>query len=223
MKLINIYNEIAPVYDSFYKSPRHFVEEEIIATFLPDMDKAESVLDIGCGTGNMISVGQLHPKSYYGIDISSEMLKSATEKYPDYTFAQADGSDMVLHGCWDLVLTIFGQLNYMGLANWCESMIQNMHHDEYAVNQKARFLSVMYSSDYRPDYLDSQASGYTPQYIKRILHENGLACNIWGLSYPLPMEENMDFASLLDTQTHLTNSGDLTGCRYWIIEGGWLR
>lgn len=223
MKLINLYNEIAPDYDSFYKSPRHFVEEDIIARFLPEIDKDSCVLDIGCGTGNMITVGQIPADNYFGVDISVEMLKTASKKYPDYRFQQADGSEMILHGCWDLVLTVFGQLNYMGLSDWCESMVQNMSHDENAVKQKSRFLSVMYSGEYRPNYLDSQASGYTVKHIKQTLNNNLLSCNIWGLSYPLPSEDEMSFNELLQAQMLLTESGDLTGCRYWLIEGGWAR
>jgi hypothetical protein len=34
-------------------------------------------------------------------------------------------------------------------------------------------------------------------------------------------EENQSYHQMLETQRAMTESGDLTGCNYWIIKGGW--
>jgi len=39
-----------------------------------------SVLDLGCGTGLLLSLRPVLHKTYYGIDISKEMLKKAKKK-----------------------------------------------------------------------------------------------------------------------------------------------
>jgi len=47
-----------------------------------------SVLELGCGTGDLL--GALRPKRGLGLDISSEMIKRAREKFADLEFREAD-------------------------------------------------------------------------------------------------------------------------------------
>lgn len=52
----------------------------------------ETILDIGCGNGNIIKMlaGQ-RPGRYYGVDLSSEMIKEAEKRVPqDVIFKRAD-------------------------------------------------------------------------------------------------------------------------------------
>lgn len=73
------FDTIASSYDS-YKSPTNLyytilkqaVKEHIILPF-------PTILDVGCGTGNMLQF--LRPKQGMGIDISSQMIKVAKRKY----------------------------------------------------------------------------------------------------------------------------------------------
>lgn len=46
------------------------------------------VLDIGCGTGTLVSY--LKPSLYMGLDINSNFIKYANKKYPSYSFKVFD-------------------------------------------------------------------------------------------------------------------------------------
>lgn len=50
-----------------------------------------SILDVGCGIGNLIAFTSLATKdNYWGIDISPHMIERAKALYPGYRFAVAD-------------------------------------------------------------------------------------------------------------------------------------
>ncbi|MDH4207116.1 MAG: class I SAM-dependent methyltransferase, partial [Desulfobacteraceae bacterium] len=47
-----------------------------------------SILELGCGTGDLLNA--LKPKRGVGIDFSSEMIRIASERYPNIEFRTAD-------------------------------------------------------------------------------------------------------------------------------------
>src|SRR5262245_2940252 len=51
-----------------------------------------SVLELGCGTGNLLSA--LNLKRGMGVDFSSEMIRQAKEKHRSIEFIQADAHDL---------------------------------------------------------------------------------------------------------------------------------
>ena len=106
---------------------------------MPENLNCKEILDIGCGTGNMITVGRLPADKYLGIDISQNMLTEAKMKYPDYQFEQQDAINMVWHGEWDIVLSVFGLMNYMGIEDWVTAHQFNLAFEEGRYNQKASF------------------------------------------------------------------------------------
>jgi S-adenosylmethionine-diacylgycerolhomoserine-N-methlytransferase len=82
--------EHGPLMDRVYRHQRHFYDatrkyyllgrDPMIAGLNPP--GKGSILEIGCGTGrNLVLAGEAYPKtSLYGIDISNEMLATATKK-----------------------------------------------------------------------------------------------------------------------------------------------
>tara|TARA_R100001440_G_scaffold19195_2_gene32444 strand:+ start:16928 stop:17608 length:681 start_codon:yes stop_codon:yes gene_type:complete len=214
-----IYNQLASRYDSKYKTTKCFVEEEIIASFLPENLNGKMILDIGCGTGNMITVGRLPVKHYLGVDISENMLKEAKIKYPDYDFKQQEALTNVYGGLWDIVLSVFGQMNYMGIEDWIIAHKCNLDYEEDKYHQDSRFLSVVYAEGYSPSYIEGHSYKYKLEDIRRELNLHGFEYNIFGLSFDVLGAEKLSFENLLQQQTMLTYSGNLEGCQYWIIEG----
>lgn len=207
------YNQLASSYDTRYRDTIHFVEEEIIASHIPAIADNQKVLDIGCGTGNMITVGQIKPEQYTGIDISDNMLQQAEKKYPDYTFAYHDAKKPLIEE-FAVVLSIFGQANYMGIYDWIEAI-------EFNIAKGGKFLSVMYSDSYKPEYLNGEATLYDIDSVKMALSQSPLDYKIKGLTFPLPNAyQYFDFDMLYQIQNNMTESGDLEQCKYWIIEGG---
>jgi len=58
-----------------------------------DLKKGESVVDLGCGTGNIEKMTQVGGVDFYGLDFSDEMLKRAERKCPDYKFINYNLTD----------------------------------------------------------------------------------------------------------------------------------
>jgi len=215
--IINIYNKLAPSYDTRYKSRIHFVEEEIIATYLPSITDSSKILDVGCGTGHMITVGQIKSHQYKGVDISPHMVKVAKSKYHEYDIENLDGRYAIDHAEFDVCLYVFGQVNYMTVEGWIESICANMA-------DAGNFFAVMYSDEYRPDYLDAENNGSGPVFpslniLEVLMQEHGLHYEILGLSFPMVGDEDLPFADLFDKQLLMTKAGFLAGCKYWIIKG----
>ncbi|MEN0001325.1 MAG: class I SAM-dependent methyltransferase [Pseudomonadota bacterium] len=99
----------AQLMNGVYKTQRHFYDLTR-KYYLLGRDRAlqsmapapgQSILEVGCGTGrNLALAAKLFPNaSIYGFDISSEMLKSASDKMAKYAItdrvklAQADATD----------------------------------------------------------------------------------------------------------------------------------
>ena len=219
--IINIYDKLAPSYDKRYKSRIHFVEEEIIATYMPPINGSQKILDVGCGTGHMITVRQIKANQYKGVDISSHMVEIAKSKYHGYDIENLDGRYAIDEAEFDVCLYVFGQINYMTVEGWLESICTNMV-------QSGRFFAVMYSDEYKPDYLDVPNKGSGPVFptldvLELCMKEHDLHYYIHGLSFPIMGDEHMSFDDLLYKQTLMTQSGFLSGCKYWMIEGGFKK
>lgn len=61
-----------------------------------------SVIEVGCGNGEMI--GKLNGKRKAGIDFSPAMLQNATRNYPDVDFYRMDANDITLDEKFDVVI-----------------------------------------------------------------------------------------------------------------------
>jgi SAM-dependent methyltransferase len=63
----------------------------------------QRVLEIGCGTGNLLAV--LQPSHGVGIDFSSEMIRRAVRLHPNLEFHQLDAHDLTtLQGPFDAII-----------------------------------------------------------------------------------------------------------------------
>ena len=57
--------------------------------------KAESLLDAGCGEGEALDfLGTELPEHYEGFDFNEECVAFCRERFPDYSFRQADITDL---------------------------------------------------------------------------------------------------------------------------------
>lgn len=56
----------------------------LISRWLSGIGDYESLLDIGCGNGNLIRYCSISDSKYLGVDSSKEMLKRLTENYPKH-------------------------------------------------------------------------------------------------------------------------------------------
>jgi SAM-dependent methyltransferase len=92
------YNESSNIYDEFYSNIYDMLAQssskniyeigEIIQQTSPNQKSI--ILDVGCGTGDHVSLLKEKGYNVMGIDNSSNMIKKAKEKYSDCNFKIAD-------------------------------------------------------------------------------------------------------------------------------------
>lgn len=61
-----------------------------------------SILEIGCGTGDLLN--SLRPRRGAGIDISSEMIKNAKQKFPRLEFLEMDAENIEINEKFDYII-----------------------------------------------------------------------------------------------------------------------
>lgn len=64
----------------------------VIQTYLNELEKGMRILDVGCGSGRLLS-GLMPEIEYVGIDFSRTLLEIAREKYPEREFRYGDICD----------------------------------------------------------------------------------------------------------------------------------
>jgi len=208
-----IYDQIAPVYDQRYQSMMHRVEDQIISDVCSRLYRpGMNVLDVGCGTGNMIDVAMFEPSDYTGIDVSESMLSKAKRKFAEYenSFHLCDATKG-LNGKWDLMVGVFGIVNYIGIEQWIKLIKTNLTDD-------GLWMTVMYSDCYEPEYLHGEAFSYDLSDVQTELEGAGLGFTTLGLSFPLLGEALSGYDETLHQQFTLTMRST-QNCRYWILMG----
>lgn len=84
------FDKYADSYDAGWKGTKsaRFYDDLIREA---DIDAGDSVLDVGCGTGTILSfIASKTVIKGYGLDISERMLDIAREKNPDFEFVSGD-------------------------------------------------------------------------------------------------------------------------------------
>lgn len=91
---------------SLYDQKHSFVTEygkELLALLAPQ--PAESIIDIGCGTGHLTRMIAESGARVIGLDSSPQMIESARQNYPDIEFMLAGASDFALDAKLDAVFS----------------------------------------------------------------------------------------------------------------------
>lgn len=71
-----------------------------------EVNDGDAVLDVGCGTGTVLSyIGRQKKISGFGLDVSEKMVAIAKEKNPDYQFVSGDCASLpYATGSMDVVM-----------------------------------------------------------------------------------------------------------------------
>lgn len=84
-----------------------------------------SVLDVACGTGDMVVELQKHGCTVTGIDLSDEMLAVAKQKAPTATYMIADAEHLPFPDeTFDAVTCAFGVRNFVHLEQGLKEMLR---------------------------------------------------------------------------------------------------
>lgn len=91
----------APFSDDWKRKNRYYHEsvERIVRFHVP---AGASVLEIGCGTGDLLAA--LRPGRGVGIDISPKAVEIARSKYPGLAFFACDAEELELPGTFDYII-----------------------------------------------------------------------------------------------------------------------
>lgn len=115
---MSIFGAYARYYDLLYRDKDYAAEAEYVAALIRRFaPNASSVLELGCGTGG--HAGSLTAKGYsiHGVDISSEMLRKAKERFNEsdqtrVTFSEGDLRTLRLNRKFGAVISLFHVMSY---------------------------------------------------------------------------------------------------------------
>lgn len=85
-----------------YIRKNSYYYNDLISFFRFHIPEGSSVLEIGCGTGDILN--GVKPARGVGIDISSEMVNIASSKYGHLTFLQMDAENLALDEKFDFII-----------------------------------------------------------------------------------------------------------------------
>jgi len=83
-------NGFETIYDNMYQTFIDYADEFKFYSTLIKKDNKQSVLEIGCGTGNLAKHFINSNLNYLGLDLSNDMIKLSELKNPNGRFLQAD-------------------------------------------------------------------------------------------------------------------------------------
>jgi SAM-dependent methyltransferase len=140
------YDQVATSYDAYYaQMPSARWEDRWLQRLLRSLWQPEDfVLDLGCGTGALLTLLPVPPVQYLGVDLSPGMLDQAVTQYPSHTFLQADIQTLTL--CPrslaprqpTLAVSLFGPYSYVEDVPAAWARLRTM------LAPQARFCFVLY-------------------------------------------------------------------------------
>ncbi len=110
---MKLYSELAEYYFTIEEAGRKFSDE---ISFLREQfkrHKINTVVDMGCGTGEHVK--ELFALGFkpMGVDASPKMLEIAKERYPYCEFTEGKMEEFYIKQAVDSVICLFGTFNYL--------------------------------------------------------------------------------------------------------------
>jgi SAM-dependent methyltransferase len=109
----NLYGNLSEVYEAMYQSFINYDEEFDFYNGLLGKYNCASVLEIGCGTGNLARRFVQSNMEFTGLDMSKEMLAIAKKNNPDCQFIQGDMRDFYLSKKIDAAIITGRTISYL--------------------------------------------------------------------------------------------------------------
>ncbi|RJP62301.1 MAG: glycosyltransferase [Candidatus Auribacter fodinae] len=99
--IIDTYTQNAEHRETYLRKNRYY-HNELKRFYKFNIPPGSSVLEIGCGTGQLLAA--LKPSHGVGIDICKAMIDKAKTQYPDLTFKVGDAEDLKIKEKFDYVI-----------------------------------------------------------------------------------------------------------------------
>lgn len=110
---MKLYTELAEYYYEIERPGRKFNEEVLFLDTIYKKYKVQTVLDIGCGTGEHVTALQELGYKIIGTDSSKEMIEQAKKRFPHCKFEIGDLQTYKREKSFDGIYCIFGTINYL--------------------------------------------------------------------------------------------------------------
>jgi SAM-dependent methyltransferase len=108
-----LYTSLSNIYEAMYHSFINYEEEFLFYDKIRENFKCKSVLELGCGTGNLAGRFIQNSVSYTGIDLNNEMIKIASAKHPHARFLKHDMRNFKLDRTFDFCLAAGRTVSYL--------------------------------------------------------------------------------------------------------------
>jgi len=111
---MKLYNELAEYYFSIESKHRDIRNDiSFIRSYLTNSEQ-QSILDLGCGTGEHLEALRKFGFKVSGLDSSAEMLNIAKRRYPSgINFIHKDFGHFDFYNEFDSVICLFGSMDYL--------------------------------------------------------------------------------------------------------------
>ena len=118
---MSVFGNYSQYYDLLYRDKDYIGEAQFIHQLIQNhAPNPQSILELGCGTGNHAMLLAKEGYSIHGIDLSEEMLQQARDRlskfHPDLAskikFSQGDIRQTRLNQKFDVVLSLFHVISY---------------------------------------------------------------------------------------------------------------
>ena len=97
-------NGLEYIYDAMYQTFIDYKDEFNYYNSILNKNNCKTILEIGCGTGNLASYFINSDKDYIGLDLSKEMIDLSKQKNPIGCFIQQDIKDFSLNTLVDAIV-----------------------------------------------------------------------------------------------------------------------
>jgi SAM-dependent methyltransferase len=111
--MTELYTTFADLYHKMYQSFIDYDDEFALYERFVKHAGSKSILEIGCGTGQLAKKFIARGYDYTGIDISSEMLKIAHATQPSGRFLEMDMRNIILQEKFDAILITARSISYL--------------------------------------------------------------------------------------------------------------
>jgi predicted TPR repeat methyltransferase len=108
-----LYNELAKVYDQMYQQLFDYDREFAFYHQQLQNSAAQSVLELGCGTGNLAQRFCDTGYDYWGIDLSESMVTLARQRVPKATIHAANMCSFELGRTFDMICITGRSISYL--------------------------------------------------------------------------------------------------------------
>lgn len=135
------YQQFAQIYDRLMQDIPYDAYVEWVEQSVGDL-KQLKVLDLGCGTGTLSHAMAERGAIVSGVDLSSQMIEVAKERYPSIQFSEGAMQDLNLGDTYDVIVCAIDALNYV--TNW-EEVIMTFQKVYQHLKPEGRFLFDVHS------------------------------------------------------------------------------